>query len=100
MVFIYSTCKDKEQAETLAKALVQGKLAACVDMWPTEAIYWWEGQLVRSKEVMLLVKTLEQKTADVEEFIKNNHTYKIPIVASFDVRRLNRDYKEWIPTVL
>ena len=43
MVFIYSTCRDIEEARKLSKLMVERKIAACVNMWPIESCYTWEG---------------------------------------------------------
>ncbi|KKU94075.1 MAG: CutA1 divalent ion tolerance protein [Candidatus Jorgensenbacteria bacterium GW2011_GWA1_48_13] len=100
MVLIYTTCKDVEQAKKLGQTLVEKKLAACVNVWPLNTMYFWEGKLTDDTEAALLIKTNEPKIAEVESFILKNHSYSTPFVGSVLVHRLNREYKEWMGTVL
>lgn len=100
MVLIYSTCRDIEEARKLSKLFVEKKVVACVDMWPVESCYIWEGALKCENEYALLIKTNESKVQDVEDIIHQNHSYSIPVVATVDVRRVNRDYKEWMSGIV
>lgn len=96
MVFIYTTCRDESEARTLAGKIVEGKLASCVNIWRIGSIYKWEGELREEKEVAMLIKTIEAKVQEIEDFILENHAYRTPFVGVVDVRRLNRGYKEWM----
>lgn len=98
MVFIYTTCKTKDQARRLGKLIIESKLGACVDFWEAESCYNWQGELTYVSEVILLVTTLESKIENVNDLISQNHTYSVPIIAATDVRRINRAYKEWMTT--
>ncbi len=100
MVFIYSTCQNVEEARKLSKLIVERKIAACVNAWPIESCYTWEGKMKCENEYALLIKTNESKVQDVEDLIQQNHSYSTPIVAAVDVRRVNRAYKEWMTTVV
>lgn len=96
MVFIYTTCKTMDQAKRLSNLIIEQRLGACVDFWPTESCYRWEGEIQYVSEVMLLITTFELKIEDVNELISSNHTYGAPMIACVDVRRINRAYKEWV----
>jgi periplasmic divalent cation tolerance protein len=96
MVFIYTTCENSVDAKRLGKIIIESKLGACVDFWPIQSMYYWEGKLEEREQIMLLVTTLESKLEDVHELIAQNHTYSTPIIAGVDIRRLNREYKEWM----
>ncbi|MCL4400005.1 divalent-cation tolerance protein CutA [Patescibacteria group bacterium] len=100
MVLIYSTCGSAEEARNLSKLIIERKIAACVNTWPIESCYTWEGAVKCESEYALLIKTNESKVQDVEDLILKNHTYSTPLVAVVDVRRLNRAYKEWMTTVV
>ncbi len=84
----------------MGKLLVEKRLAACVNISPIESIYEWKGQLVEDMEAALLIKTNEPKVAEIEEFILKNHSYSVPLAAVVDVRRVNREYKEWMTSVV
>ncbi len=100
MVFVYSTCRDVEEARKLSQLIVERKIAACVSTWPIESCYMWEGAMKCENEYALLIKTNEPKIQDVEDLINQNHAYSMPLIAAVDVRRLNRAYKEWMTTVV
>lgn len=100
MVFIYSTCRDAEEARKLSKVFVEKKIAACVNMWPIESCYTWEGAMKCENEYALLIKTNESKIQDIEDIIHQNHSYSTPIVAAVDVKRINRPYREWMTGVV
>ncbi len=100
MVFIYSTCRDIEEAHKLSKLFVDKKIAACVNMWPIESCYIWEGAMKCESEYALLIKTNESKIQDIEDVILQNHSYSTPIVAAVDVKRINRVYREWMSGIV
>ena len=100
MVFIYTTCRDAEEAKKLGELIISRHLAACVNFWPIESCYEWEGAMKREKEYAVRVKTNEPKVAEIEDLIVANHSYEVPFVGMVDVRRLNRAYKEWMAQVV
>jgi periplasmic divalent cation tolerance protein len=100
MVFIYTTCKDVDQAKDLGKRILKARVAACIAVWPMESMYVWESEIKEDHEAVLLIKTTEPKIAELETFLAKNHTYAVPLVASFETRRLNREYKEWLSGVV
>lgn len=95
MVFIYTTCKDIAQAKELGKKIIKAKVAACVNIWPIESIYSWEGELKEDNEAVLMIKTNEPKMAEIEEFLRKNHSYSTPFVGGIHIDRINHEYKEW-----
>ena len=96
MIFVYTTCKDMAEAKALGQKIFETKAAACVDMWPVESMYYWEGKLQNITQAMLLVTTLEGKLQDVDDIISANHSYSVPLIAGVDIRRINHEYKEWM----
>lgn len=60
MIFVYITCKNKEEAMLIGRSLVEAKLAGCVNMIEhMTSIYEWEGKLEINEEVILIAKTNE-----------------------------------------
>ncbi len=96
MVFIYTTCKDMEEAKRLGKLIIDKKMAACVDFWPVESMYMWEGKMTDASQIMMMITTFESKLQDVDDLISQNHSYSVPLIAGVDVRRISRPYKEWM----
>lgn len=100
MVLIYTTCKDIDEAKKIGKLIIEKHLAACVNVWPIGSTYFWQDKLTEDNEAALLIKTNEPKIADIEEVLVKNHVYATPFIGSIDVKRLNREYKEWMSTVI
>jgi periplasmic divalent cation tolerance protein len=96
MVFIHTTCANKEEAETLGKLIVDKKMGACVHYWPIKSIYNWKGEFKEVEEVMMTITTFEPKLEEVNDLISKHHSYSTPLIAGVDVRRINRAYKEWM----
>lgn len=96
MVFIYTTCQNSEEARKIGKILVEKRLAGCVNVWPIESIYFWEGEIKEDDEAVLLIKTVESKVTEIENLILQNHSYATPIIAVINIHRINREYKEWL----
>lgn len=85
-----------EEARKLGKLMIERKIAACVDMWPIQSMYIWEGKFQDIPQAMLQITTLESKLQQVDDLISANHSYAIPMIAGTDVRRINIEYKEWL----
>lgn len=96
MVFIHTTCANKEEAEALGKLIIDKKLGACVHFWPINSMYNWKGEFKKMEEVMIVIATFESKLEDVNDIISQHHSYSTPMIAGVDVRRINRAYKEWM----
>lgn len=80
--------------------MIERKMAACVDYWPVESCYMWEGKQECKAQAMLMITTVEVKMQEVDDLLSENHSYSIPLIAGVDIRRLNRRYKEWMAEVL
>ncbi len=97
MVLIYITCKDQEEATKLGKIVLDRKIAACINTWPIKSISRdGNEQLKEIEEVILLIKTVEQRVRQVEEVISANHSYKVPCIVTIYADRINVEYKEWL----
>ena len=96
MVFIYTTCATAGEAEKLGQLILNQKMGACIDYWPIQTMYHWEGEIKKHEEVMMVITTFEHKIETVNDLISKHHSYSVPLIGSVDVRRINRAYKEWI----
>lgn len=96
MVFIYTTCANEKEAKLLGKLIIDKKMGVCVDYWPINSIYNWEGDLKEVSQIMLMITTLEHKLEEVNDLISEHHSYSTPLIAGVDICRMNRAYKEWM----
>jgi len=91
------TCGSKAEARALARAVLEPKLAACVNIVAgVESHYWWQGKLERSAECLLLIKTTQAKTAAVTRAIKAAHSYEVPEIIFVRIARGESRYLKWL----
>lgn len=94
---IYITTKDKEQALSIGRDIVQNRLAACANiMDKMNSIYWWNQELEESQETILILKTISANVDSIIERVKLLHTYSCPCVISWKIEEGNPDYLDWI----
>ncbi|HTL69668.1 MAG TPA: divalent-cation tolerance protein CutA [Candidatus Eisenbacteria bacterium] len=95
-IVVLTALPDDKSARRLGEALVRGKAAACVTALPgAVSTYFWKGRLERSRETLLLVKTLRRNYPKVEKMILKNHPYELP-----EILRIPADateaYRSWL----
>ena len=96
-VIVFVTCETKEQAEQIAEAVVQEKLAACVNILPAiRSCYVWERKLTWSDEVLCLFKTTRGRFSLLQDRIRALHSYSVPEIAAVGIEDVNRSYADWI----
>ncbi|MHB8588930.1 MAG: divalent-cation tolerance protein CutA [Candidatus Dormibacteraceae bacterium] len=96
-VLIMVTTGGRNDAERLGEALVVEHLAGCCSVIPTvHSIYYWEGQLKREHEALLLVKTVESRAAAVQEYVQSHHDYELPEILQIDVEGGSPTYLTWL----
>ncbi len=96
-IVVLVTAGSEEEAETIARNLVEGKLAACVNIIsPIRSMYSWEGKVADDKEWLLLIKTRKSLFPQVEKGIKEWHSYEVPEVIALPVLAGSREYLGWV----
>ena len=93
---IYITTKDEEEAKRIGKTLVEEKLAACVNIYPVESIYRWEGNIEEDIEAAMLVKTKAGLVEKVISRVRELHSYEVPCIVSLPIEKGNPEYLKWI----
>ena len=95
--FVYMTAKDKNEALKIGRALVEDRLAACVNVIDNmTSLYWWEGKVQEDNEVVLVAKTKQSLVEGLIEKVKTLHSYSCPCVVSWDIEAGNEAYLKWI----
>lgn len=96
-VLILVTASARDDAERIGEGLVVERLAACCNVIPTVAsFYYWDNQLQRDHEALLLVKTLESLAPAVEEYIRSHHTYELPEIIQMPIEGGSSAYLNWL----
>jgi len=91
------TAPDLASARSLARGLVERRLAACVNLVPgLESVYRWKGAVKSSNEVLLLVKTAAARLPALESFLESEHPYDVPECIALQPERVERAYLDWL----
>ncbi|MEW5925800.1 MAG: divalent-cation tolerance protein CutA [Candidatus Zixiibacteriota bacterium] len=87
----------QEKAEELSQKMVEGKLAACVNIIDTvKSVYHWKGGMKKDYESLLIAKTTTKRVERLIKFIREAHSYEIPEVLALTVTEGNPDYLDWL----
>ncbi|UPW00302.1 divalent-cation tolerance protein CutA [Halorussus gelatinilyticus] len=84
-----------EVATDIAEALVEERLAACVNRFPCTSVYRWEGEVHRDEEVVLLAKTTDAGYDRLEERVEELHPYDVPCIERFEEREMLDSFAAW-----
>jgi periplasmic divalent cation tolerance protein len=96
-IVIFVTVGNSDDAAMLAKTLVEKRLAACVNLLPGVASwYWWEGKVTQDQEVLLMMKTSRDKFAALEKEVLRLHSYAVPEVIALQIVEGSKNYLNWI----
>lgn len=94
---VTTTAGSREEAQALAGALLERRLAACVQIvGPVESRYWWAGGLETATEWLCVVKTTAGRYDEVEAAIRAAHSYDVPEILAVPVVRGSEAYLRWV----
>jgi periplasmic divalent cation tolerance protein len=94
---VLTTVGDKGAADKLARQLVEGRLAACVNIvGPIRSVYRWKGQVQDDGEFLLLIKTTAERAADLRAAMKAMHPYELPECLELAPSEGSEEYLAWI----
>ena len=96
-VVVLCTAPSDEVAASLARGLVEGRLAACVSLLGgLRSIYRWQGAVEDASEVQLVVKTRAARLPDIEAFLREHHPYEVPELLALPVAAGGAAYLAWL----
>jgi len=93
---VMTTASTEDEAEALAVAIVEARLAACVQVERVRSFYIWQEKLHREPEWLLLIKTLAARYPALEAFIRERHSYETPEILQVPVAAGSPDYLRWL----
>ncbi|MCL6508080.1 MAG: divalent-cation tolerance protein CutA [Bryobacteraceae bacterium] len=100
-IVVLSTCGSSEEAERLAKRLVEKRLAACVNVVTSlRSIYRWRGQVEEAGEALLLIKSRRELFDALRVEIEKAHSYELPEVIALSIVDGSRGYLSWLESEL
>ncbi len=91
------TVPNREVAEKIAKALVEARLAACVNIVDElKSIYWWQGKIEEDNELLLIIKTRMEVFEELVLKIRELHPYTVPEIIGLPIIAGSKDYIDWL----
>jgi len=95
MFSLYVTFPDEKSARKIAKALVNGRLIACANLFPVTSIYRWKGKLVEQKEWAMIGKCAAANVKRAEKRMLSLHPYEIPAILWHE-EKATAKYAKWV----
>ena len=97
VLVILVTAINQEEAVRIGEEMVNAKLAACANIIPgIQSIYRWEGKVVKTQEVLLILKSTKPRYRALEKAIKAMHTYETPEIIALPVKEGLDQYIGWV----
>ena len=97
LLVVVTSLPNLEAARALARSLVDGHLAACVQISEgLYSIYRWEGKICEEQEVLLSAKTEPHLWEEICSFIKESHPYELPEILAFSPEHYEQQYGQWV----
>ena len=98
---VFTTTEKREGAEEIAKAIVEKRLAGCIQIvGPITSMYWWKGNVETAEEWLLFIKSKQELYEELEKAIKEIHPYEIPEIIAMPITAGDKDYLEWLKNEL
>jgi periplasmic divalent cation tolerance protein len=96
-IVVLTTCESEEQAQHLARHLIEQRLAACVNILPgVRSVYRWKDKIEDAAEFVLIVKSRRDVFVKLREAIAHLHSYEIPEVIALPVVDGSDAYLRWL----
>ena len=96
-LLVLSNVGSKEEAEMIARVIVEEKLAACVNISSqVRSIYKWEGKLCEENEFTMFIKTNSEKYEGLKKRFVELHSYEVPEFISFEIKDGLDSYIRWL----
>jgi periplasmic divalent cation tolerance protein len=97
ILLVITNCPDETSANAIALAVVEARLAACVNILPrVQSVYRWQGAVESASEIPLLIKTTAANYPALENAIRAQHPYEIPEIIALPVERGLPAYLNWV----
>ncbi|MPL68467.1 Divalent-cation tolerance protein CutA [bioreactor metagenome] len=95
-IIIQTTCSSEEEAENIAKILIEEKFAACIQLSQMKSFYNWDNQFCSDKETLLNIKTRKKHFKKIKSKIKELHSYDVPEIIQLDISKSSKKYLKFI----
>lgn len=96
VLIAYTTVGTREDAQRIARALVERRLAACVQIGQIDSVYRWNGAVQQEPECRLVIKTTRARYAALELALRELHPYELPAIHALDPVHVLPAYADWV----
>jgi periplasmic divalent cation tolerance protein len=97
---VFMTAANHDEAERIARSLLEKRLAACVQIHPEiRSLYWWEGRVCDEAEILFTAKTTRACFDELVAEVKKLHSYSVPEIIFVSIADAPPDYQSWIAEV-
>ena len=94
---VYVTVGSPDEGDRLARALVEERLAACVNrIGAVKSVYRWQGKVEESQEELLIIKTSERLFERLKKRVEELHSYSVPEIIALPILKGNESYLQWL----
>ncbi len=95
-LLVVTTVGTLDEARTMARELVEQRLAACAQITPIESFYRWQGRVENDQEFRVLFKTRAEHWPEIEAAIRARHRYELPAIHAIATTHAHPPYAEWV----
>jgi periplasmic divalent cation tolerance protein len=95
-IVVLSTCASPQEAQRVAHALVEKRLAACVNVMPVRSVYHWKDAIEEEEEVLLVIKSSRELFDRLRGEIERLHSYELPEVIALPIVDGSQGYLTWL----
>ncbi|MGQ9539382.1 MAG: divalent-cation tolerance protein CutA [Candidatus Bathycorpusculaceae bacterium] len=100
-ITVLVTASSLEEAQKIAKTLLEERLIACTNIiGPVHSLFWWQNRIDETKEHLLLMKTRMDKVERLSERVKALHSYEVPEIIALPIPAGYKPYLEWLNNAL
>ena len=99
-IVVFITASGEDEAASIARALVEGRFAACVNIVRNlRSIYSWQGKVEDELEVLMIVKTQKKLFNSLAQKVRELHSYTVPEIIALPIVDGSEDYLKWLKDV-
>ncbi|MEM2609485.1 MAG: divalent-cation tolerance protein CutA [Candidatus Bathyarchaeia archaeon] len=96
-IIVLVTAPSKDEAEKIAKTLLEERLIACANIiGPVHSLFWWQGKIDKAQEHLIIMKTRKDLFEKICERVKALHSYQIPEIIALPITEGLKDYLKWL----
>lgn len=94
---LYITTSNREEAISIARELLEGRIIACANILDNAtSLYWWQGEIEHTAETVIVAKSVMQLVPVATKKIKELHSYECPCIVALPIEHGNHDFLDWL----